>query len=188
MKKKEITVTELADQNRAKYFPIKYKGYVIEVCDREVLAKEQAKIIKKIFPSMSGYKTSKKEDKELVACFLEYRKIHSERFLIKHNNKVIGWFQGEMEDFETFYMRNTGILPDHQNKGIYQKFLSVFESYIFDLGYARISSQHSPANGVILSLKLKAKYVIVGEETHERWGKLVKLVKFKSNDRYKYHQ
>ena len=177
MKKKQVAVSEVADKKRSKYFPFKYKDYVIEPAEREVFYKEQDRIFKKVFPSGSGYVPSKKENNQLASCYLEYRKIHSERFLIKHKNKVIGWSQGEMEDFETFYMRNSGILPSHQDKGIYKKFLNQFEKYIFDLGYARISSQHAPTNAKILSLKLKFKYVIVGEETHERWGKLIKLVK-----------
>ncbi len=187
MKNKKLTVSELADQKRSQYFPIKYKDYVIEECERDIFYKEQDRIFKKVFPTGSGYMPTKRENSQLMACYLEYKKIHSEKFLIKYKNKVIGWFQGEMEDFETFYMRNTGILPIHQDKGIYKKFLKVFEKYIFDLGYARISSQHSPTNAKVLSLKLKSKYVIVGEETHERWGKLIKLVKFKNKERYDYY-
>ncbi len=93
-----------------------------------------------------------------MACYLEYKKIHAERFLIKHKGKVVGWSQGEMEDFETFYMRNTGILPAHQNKGIYKKFLTTLEKYIFELGYARITSQHAPTSAKIISLKLKQNF------------------------------
>jgi RimJ/RimL family protein N-acetyltransferase len=136
-----------------------------------------------VFPAGSGYKLSKKEERDLIPCYNEYRKIHSERFLIKYQGKVVGWVQGEMEDFETFYMRNSGILPAHQNKGVYSEFLKIFEKYIFGLGYARISSQHSPTNAAVLSLKLKAGFVIVGQETYERWGILVKLVKFSSKKR-----
>nr|BDT27397.1 GNAT family N-acetyltransferase [Bacteriovorax sp. HI3] len=188
MSKKKLTVSELADQKRNQHFPIKFKDYKVEVAERDVFYKEQTKIFKKVFPPTGvGFVPNKKEDKALDPCYLEYRKIHSERFLITHKGKVIGWMQGEMEDFETFYMRNTGILPAHQDKGIYKKFLKEFENYIFGLGYARISSQHAPTNARIISLKLKAKYVIVGSETHERWGKLVKLVKFKSQDRYDYY-
>ena len=188
MKKSQVTVSELAEKKRDKHFPIKFKDYAIEyAADRDVYYKEQMKIFKKVFPPGVSFTPNKKEDKALDSCYREYRKIHSERFLITHKGKVVGWMQGEMEDFETFYMRNTGILPAHQDKGVYKKFLAEFEKYIFGLGYARISSQHAPTNARIISLKLKAKYVIVGSETHERWGKLIKLVKFKSKDRYDYY-
>jgi hypothetical protein len=50
------------------------------------------------------------EFKKVQPCFEEYKKIHGEYFLFKKNGIPIGWFYGEMEDFETFYMRNTGIL------------------------------------------------------------------------------
>lgn len=187
MKKKDITVSELADKTRNKYFPIHYKGYVIEEAPREIFSKEQYKIFSKVFPPGEGYTPTKDENKKLDPCFLEYRKIHTERFLIKYKGKVVGWFQGEMEDFETFYMRNTGILPAHQNKGVYKNFLSILEIYIFKLGYARISSQHAPTNSRVLSVKLKEGFVIVGQETHERWGVLIKLVKFSSKKRREYY-
>lgn len=188
MKKDNVTVSELADKTRNKYFPIHYKGYVIEEAPREIFSKEQNKIFSKVFPpSGVSYVPSKEESKKLDPCFLEYRKIHSERFLIRHKGKVVGWFQGEMEDFETFYMRNTGILPAHQNKGVYKKFLSVLETYIFKLGYARISSQHAPHNSRVLIVKLREGFIIVGQETHERWGVLIKLVKFASKKRRDYY-
>lgn len=186
MKKNEINVSELADSKRSKYFPMKIKDFTIEFCEKEIFYKEQNKIFKKVFPTGLGYIPSKIEGKELLPCYLEYRKIHSEKFLFKFKGKIIGWFQGEMDDFETFYMRNTGILPQFQKKGIYSAFLKTFEKYIFELGYARIASHHSPTNALILSLKIKAGYVIVGEETHERWGNLIKVVKFKSKKRYEY--
>lgn len=187
MKANKKTVSELADETRQKYFPMKYKEYLIERTDAETFYKELGKIFSKVFPTGSGYRPSKKEVAGLVYCSNEYKKLHSEKFLIKHKGKVIGWFQGEMDDFETFYMRNTGILPAYQNKGIYKEFLKKFEKYIFKLGYTRISSQHSPTNATVLSLKLKAGFVVVGQETHERWGVLVKLVKFSSKKRRDYY-
>ena len=182
------TVSELAQSIRSNKFPINYGQYTIESVSSEEYYIEQSKIFSKVFPSTSGYTPDLSENKKLMACSNEYKKIHSEKFLIKYKGKTVGWSQGEMEDFETFSMRSTGILPKHQGKGIYTEFLKVFESYIFKLGYARISSQHSPANATVLSLKLKNKYVVVGQEFHERWGVLIKLVKFSSKKRYDYFQ
>lgn len=183
MKTSKKSVSELANEIRKDFFPFKHKDYVIEVADAEIFYKAQDKIFSKVFPPGSGYRPSKKESAGLIYCSNEYRKLHAEKFLIKSKGKVVGWVQGEMDDFETFYMRNTGILPGHQSKGVYKAFLEVFEKYIFKLGYTRISSQHSPTNATVLSLKLKAGFVIVGQETHERWGVLVKLVKFSSKKR-----
>lgn len=183
MKNSKKSVSELAEGKRSEFFPVKYKEFIIEFSERKKFYKEQDKIFSKIFPSASGYKLSQNEKTNLIPCFNEYEKIHTERFLIKCGGKVIGWCEGEMDDFETFYMRNTGILPDYQNKGIYTEFLKIFEKYIFSLGYARISSHHSPTNASVLSLKLKAGFVIVGQEIHERWGVLIKLVKFSSKKR-----
>lgn len=187
MKNEFPTVSDLADLKRSKVFPIKYNDYTIEVAERKQFHAEQMKIFSKVFPPGPGYKPGKKEEKNLQPCYEEYRKIHSERFLIKHKGKVVGWIQGEMEDFETFYLRNSGILPSHQGKGIYSAFSEKFEKYIFSLGYTRISSQHAPMNAKMLSIKLKSGFVIVGNEFHERWGSLIKVVKFSSKKRKDYY-
>ena len=184
----KTTVSEIAETLRVKNFPFKHGDYTVESISSEEYYREQSKIFSIVYPTTSGYSPSISEKKNLLHCSNEYKKIHSEKFLIKYKGKTVGWSQGEMEDFETFYMRSTGILPKHQGKGIYAEFLKVFESYIFKLGYARISSQHSPTNATVLSLKLKNKYVVVGQEFHERWGMLIKLVKFSSKKRYDYFQ
>jgi L-amino acid N-acyltransferase YncA len=131
-------------------------------------------------------KPGSKEALKMGPCRAEYAKIHSEYFLFYHKKKVIGWFMGEMEDFETFYMRNTGVIPKHQSKGIYSAFLDQFIKYATELGYQRISSQHAPHNTKIYNLKMSKGFIIVGNENHERWGSLIKLVKFLNKEREKF--
>lgn len=113
----------------------------------------------------------------------EYLKIHSENFLFKKDGKAIGWFMGEMDDFETFYMRNTGILPKYQGQGLYTELLPHLLSYLKALGYQRVSSHHSSDNIRIFNLKMKQGFMIVGSENHERYGQLVKMVKIFNKER-----
>jgi len=113
-----------------------------------------------------------------------YEVLHHEYFLfLGPKGRPVGWHMGEAEDFQTFYMRNTGILPEYQDRGIYSAFLKAFVSYLGELGYERISSHHKPTNKSILILKLKQGFVIGGLEMTENWGALVKMVKLIPADR-----
>lgn len=188
--KPKITVSEKSLTLRNKYFPLKVGEYSIISCDQKTFSEQMGKLYPKVFPpSSSGFslKANSKEAKKLSVCIAEYQKIHSEYFLFFYKKKAIGWFMGEMEDFETFYMRNTGVLPIHQSKGIYSAFLDQFISYLKDLGYQRISSQHAPHNKRIYNLKMSKGFIIVGSENHERWGNLIKLVKFLDKKREAYY-
>jgi L-amino acid N-acyltransferase YncA len=184
------TVSEKSNSLREKFFPFKFGDYSIEPCTREECLNSSSKLFSKVFTSNpKGYvmKPDSKEAKDLMACRNEYRKIHAEYFLFFYKGKAIGWFMGEMEDFETFYMRNTGILPAHQGKGLYGAFLDRFITYITKLGYQRISSQHAPKNINVYKVKMARGFLVAGTENHERWGTLIKLVKILNPKREAYY-
>jgi hypothetical protein len=182
-KSKVLPVSEVADALRTDFFPFKMPHSVVCVpCSRDELFDFTDKHFKEVFGDGFNSTVEIKKNSGLWHGFQstlkEYRKIHTEYFLFKRNGKVVGWSYGEMEDFETFYMRNTGILPDHQNKKIYLHFLDQFLKYSKKIGYQRVSSQHSVSNAKIISLKMGIGFIVVGTENHDRWGALVKLVKF----------
>jgi RimJ/RimL family protein N-acetyltransferase len=97
----------------------------------------------------------------------------------------VGWSTGETMDFMTYYMRNTGIFPEHQNRGLYSIFLQTLTKYLEEIGYERLSSQHSPDNSKMLITKLRAGFMVTGMDLDERWGPLVRLTKLLKNDRSK---
>ncbi|MEN9825595.1 MAG: hypothetical protein RI953_1340 [Pseudomonadota bacterium] len=112
-----------------------------------------------------------------------YNALHQEHFLFMFKGEPIGWSTGETQDFMTYYMRNSGILPEHQKLGLYSKFLDHFSKYIERIGYERLTSQHKADNSEMLITKLKAGFVITGMDLDERWGALVRLTKFLKPDR-----
>jgi GNAT superfamily N-acetyltransferase len=190
-KQTSMTVSELATQLRPDYFPLKIKTSVTcEIASKEeansFIKKNYQNVFKRTGRSYFQMPPESREFKRAKPCFEEYKKIHGEHFLFKKNGRPIGWCYGEMEDFETFYMRNTGILPNYQSSGIYSAFLPHFLKYLKALGYQRVSSQHHPDNQKVLNGKLKQGFVIVGTENHERWGQLVKMVRFldRKRDRF----
>ncbi|MBC7540181.1 MAG: GNAT family N-acetyltransferase [Bacteriovorax sp.] len=178
--KKIIPVSEVANLKRPKYFPLKKGKIEIVPVQLEELDPILDKYFKVVFPSMastSPAKLSKKQKANRESLFAEYRKLHWECFFFKYEGKIVGWFMGEMDDNKTFYMRNTGILPKFQGKKIYSLFFPRFLEYLEEIGYERVSSHHSPNNGQIFHLKLKYGFMIVGSETHEVYGQLIKMIK-----------
>lgn len=174
------TVSQTADDRRPQYFPCRLKtGIEVVPVSREeffpFLRANFSKVFGRAF--MSRVQPTARQQKANEMLIREYNKIHTEYFHFKKGGKVVGWSFGEMDDFETFYMRNTGLLPKYQNQGSYREFLRLFLEYIESLGYSRVSSQHHPNNGRIISLKMQEGFMVVGTENHERFGQLLKLVK-----------
>lgn len=179
------------DKVRNKYFPIKLKnGYQIIISNKDDVYKESGKFFDKVFgtgESSVRYRLPKGRRKKVMTLAAEFWKAHHEWFLfLDKNGNVVGWFMGEAESVIGFYMRNTGILPKHQNKGIYSEFLKVFVKYLKELGYERILSQHKVTNKKILLSKIKAGFIICNLELTEMWGPMVKLVKIIHKDRRDY--
>ena len=113
-----------------------------------------------------------------------YDLLHSDNILFyNQSNQPIGWMFGETEDAETFYMRNTGILEEYQNKGIYTSFLKQYLQYLKEIGYERVTSHHSGTNKAVLIPKLKLGFEICGMELHEVFGPNLKMVYIFHRDR-----
>src|SRR5687767_635521 len=45
--------------------------------------------------------------------------MYSFNLCIFHGDQFCGWFMGDQYNNETFYMRNSAILPEHRRKGLY---------------------------------------------------------------------
>lgn len=94
---------------------------------------------------------------------------------IFENEKPIGWFYGIQEKGNVFYMTNTGILPEYQNKGIYSAFLEELINILNKEQFQQIKSQHSLNNNQVLIPKLKKGFSITGIEVLSAFGTLVTL-------------
>lgn len=88
----------------------------------------------------------------------------------------IGWSFSEQREPDTLFMTWTGVLPAHQNKGIYSAFLRHYLDYARALGYRRITSNHMVNNRRVLVAKLKAGFVASGMTLDERWGAMIFLI------------
>lgn len=94
---------------------------------------------------------------------------------IYQGDQLVGWTYGLQQSSEMFYMINTGILPEHQGKGIYTALLPhVLEQLRAD-GFQIVTSRHVATNSRVIVPKLKAGFFIAGCELSDRFGLLVLL-------------
>jgi ribosomal protein S18 acetylase RimI-like enzyme len=104
---------------------------------------------------------------------------------IFRGEEFCGWFTGGQHDFETFYMRNSAILPEFRRRGLYTVLMLEVIKRVKDLGFQIILSRHSTTNNSIIIPKLKAGFIISAIEVSERFGTLVHLRYFFNQTRKK---
>jgi GNAT superfamily N-acetyltransferase len=86
-----------------------------------------------------------------------------------------GWFGGDQYDWETFYMRNSAVLPEFRRLGIYTALMTEVLERARKLGFQIVLSRHTVTNNSIIIPKLKAGFIIAGMELSDRFGTLVHL-------------
>lgn len=127
------------------------------------------------FDQLGAYQLPAERQANLTPLREAFAGTHHEYFVFYDGEAVAGWAYGEMQDPETYFMANTGILPTYRRRGIYSQYLSHFIAYLEALGYERIISHHQSNNRPILIAKLKAGFVLSGVILDERWSAQVQL-------------
>jgi hypothetical protein len=101
------------------------------------------------------------EEKEKIGALREnLAKSLTFYFLIFEHDKPIGWHFGFQRSELEYFMANTGILPEYQNRKIYTAFLKYLTGRIVDEGFQFITSIHHCDNNAVLIPKLKAEFMI----------------------------
>ncbi|MGZ3771441.1 MAG: GNAT family N-acetyltransferase [Bdellovibrio sp.] len=94
------------------------------------------------------------------------------------DEEFCGWFTGEQHNNDTFYMRNSAILPQHRLKGLYTALLFEVLARVEKMGFQVVLSRHTTTNNSIIIPKLKAGFIITALEVSETFGTLVHLKYF----------
>ncbi len=119
----------------------------------------------------------------------ELAKLMGDRYRLRlglyFENTLVGWAVGDQESSETFYMRNSAVLPAHRRKGLYTALMNRVIETVVEKGFQRVYSRHSATNNNVLIPKLKAGFVISSFEISDVFGVLVHLVYFPKNLRRK---
>jgi len=103
------------------------------------------------------------------------------RLGIFKNDELTGWHFGKQISFDSFYMQNSVILPEHRRKGLYTALLKTVIEISIKQGFQRVTSRHIATNNHIIIPKLKAGFVITNLEINDVLGITVQLT-FYSNE------
>lgn len=122
----------------------------------------------------SVYSESEREAAERLRQ--PFRDLYYLRLGIYHQEtRFVGWHVGWHLYGDTFYMTNTGILPEHQGKGLYTRLLPIILAIVKEQGFQIVESRHRATNNQVLVPKLKAGFLISGFEISDVFGLLVHL-------------
>jgi ribosomal protein S18 acetylase RimI-like enzyme len=100
-------------------------------------------------------------------------------------DQLCGWFSGDQYNYETFYMRNSAVLPEFRRQGLYTALLREALRRVEGLGFQIVFSRHNTTNSAILIPKLKAGFMVTALEVSDRFGTLVHLSYFFNQARRK---
>jgi GNAT superfamily N-acetyltransferase len=137
--------------------------------------------IQHMFPSSVQFDVYAAIPPEVAKAARDRRPLHEVyvlRWFIEYDGKVVGWTVGEEVDMETFYMRNTAILPEHRRKGVYRALLQAVIGHLAPRNYQRVTSRHAATNNAVIIPKLQAGFMITGLEISDQHGTLVNLTYF----------
>jgi ribosomal protein S18 acetylase RimI-like enzyme len=103
------------------------------------------------------------------------------------DEKLIGWSWGFQMNGMEFYMCNSAVFPEYRRKGIYTELMNKIITKAQEDGFQEITSRHHADNNAVIIPKLKTGFVIKGFEINPRFGLLVNLVCYKSENILKIH-
>lgn len=107
------------------------------------------------------------------------------RLGVFHKQEMVGWHFGRQDGPFSFYMINSGILPEHRRKGLYMELVKRVLSLTVEEGFQTIWSRHRATNNGVIIPKLRQGFVITGIEITDTFGTLVHLSYFPKEIRRK---
>lgn len=92
-----------------------------------------------------------------------------------YGDQLVGWHYSVQRSNGEILMGDTGILPEHQNRGTYSRLLPELLKHFQSLGFERVVSYHRTTNNQVIVPKLRAGFIINGL-TVDEYGLAVELV------------
>ena len=86
---------------------------------------------------------------------------------VYHTGALVGWHYARQWDGRTVYMVNTGLLPEHQGRGVYTRMLPHLLGAFQSAGYTLVRSHHHATNNAVIIPKLRAGFLIQGLEVDD---------------------
>lgn len=83
-------------------------------------------------------------------------------WLIERQGEPVGWSLALERDERTVYMADTGLLPEHQGRGLYGRLLPGLLDAFREAGYAVVQSHHRATNNRVIIPKLRRGFFVQG--------------------------
>ncbi|OFZ56473.1 MAG: hypothetical protein A2428_16530 [Bdellovibrionales bacterium RIFOXYC1_FULL_54_43] len=99
-------------------------------------------------------------------------------FAFKDGEKTIGVLVGNPLDWSTYYLRNVSILPEYQNRNIFQPFFGHLLSILADNNVERAEADIALSNLRQVHILNKLGFNITGMTNSERWGATARFTKY----------
>lgn len=81
--------------------------------------------------------------------------------------ELIGWHHAHQQDERTVSMADTGLLPEHQGRGLYSRLLPHLLAVYREAGYTLVTSRHRATNNRVIVPKLRAGFFLQGLSLYE---------------------
>lgn len=178
----------MLDTIRHQHFPAEIiPNITAKAVDSKTIGQVWSQISNRVFSSLTqlGNYATPKERHHRASLLREVASQMHHEYIVFYNeqNQPIGWSTGNMIEESTFFMSYSGVLPEYQRQGIYTAFLKHLLTYLHELGYERVTSNHMANNRPVLIAKLKAGFYITGLTLDERYGAQATLTYFFYEDR-----
>jgi GNAT superfamily N-acetyltransferase len=98
--------------------------------------------------------------------------------LFSPKDEFIGFSFGWQENFESYFMAASAILPEHRRQGLYTELVSYVLKRATEEGFQKIYGTHCATNNAVLIPKLKAGFIFTGVELSDRFGTIIQLTYF----------
>lgn len=158
-----------------------------KVITADELARIQGLHFSKVFAnraSSAAYEVSS-EHKSLISERLKKYCPWELMIGVYDGNEPIGWHVGYATDAETYYMKNSAVISEYRNKGVYSSLLNFVMGEIHREGFQVVTSIHHGNNPAVIIPKLKKGFVISGSHFHEKFRFMIELKYFFDSERKK---
>ncbi len=91
---------------------------------------------------------------------------------------IVAMFRGWQKSYDNYYMQFTAVHEEYRRRGIYTAIIDRVIDYTREMGFARVSSCHSPFNNPVLIAKLKKEFMITAMDIDPALGTNIWLCYF----------
>ncbi len=103
-------------------------------------------------------------------------------FLLREGSEPVGLQIGHPSDWSSYYIRTVALLPRVRGRGLIAELTGRMVEPLRRAGFQRMEGDIPPANAANLTAQTRLGYVATGMVNTERWGSMVRLTKYLTED------